>query len=401
MAKGMLVLASVVAALLAAERIWRLFFPRPGFAAHSELSAPGMLVPHPRRSYTLAPHWSGRMKGAEFDVGFRTDALGCRIPVFETGGCAGEGSIDGGGAGDTIDDSPRPFTILALGDSFTFGHGLEAERTWPEQLARGLDGRRRQKWVCLVNAGVSAYNMAQVRDLAEELAPRVSPDLVVLGLFVNGAERMGKPYVLYEGDIVREEERPRLRAVDGGFLHSPFGRPWLQSADFWLGEHFYVGAALLEQSYRAFEWASNAPGHYWRRMRRGPDGLAHGPTEAGERAYLAPLLEEVGRVDDLCRSLPAPLVVLVIHVQREDGAFREIDDRFSRYTAEYCAKRGIPVFDPTPLFKERARGAPVFRYSRLDAHWSSAAHALAAEGLASFLEREKRVPIVGEQVVIY
>ena len=392
----MLVLASIGAALITAEGIWRLFFPRPGFASHSELSAPGMLVPHPRRSYTLAAGWSGRMKGREFDVGFRTDALGCRVPLLATGGgCADRATSGDLGARDAIDNGPRAFTILALGDSFTFGHGLEAERAWPEQLVRRLDeGHRR---ICLVNGAVSAYNMAQIRDRAEELAPRVAPDLILLGLFVNGAERMRNPFVLCAGDVVREQERSRLRAVAGGFLHTPFGRPWLQSVDFWLGEHFYVGAALLEQSHRGLEWGSNAPGHYWRRLRGIPeDGRSRGPTEAGERAYLAPMLDEVGRLGTLARSLHAPLVVQIIHVQREDGTFREMDERFSRYTAEYCAERAIPIFDPTPLFKERARGVPVYRLSRRDAHWSAAAHALAAEELAAFLDGEHLVPAAGE-----
>jgi len=397
--KWALVAVSAAAALLIAEGAWRLFFPRPGFAAYSELSAPGMIVPHARRSYTLAPGWSGRMKGDEFDVGFRTDALGCRIPVLEGGRCAREAdpSRAGGETGARIDASPPPFKILALGDSFTFGHGLEAEQAWPAQLGRRLGADRPSKGVCIENGAVSGYNMAQVRDRAEELVPRVAPDLILLGLFVNGAERMKNPYVLYAGDIVRDNERSRLRAVDGGYLHTPFARPGLQSLDFWLGEHFYVGAALLEQSYRTFEWASHAPGHYWRRMRRsrGGDGRAHGPTEAGERAYLAPLFEEVGRIDALARAFHAPLVVLVIHVQLEDGGFREIDRRFSRYTAEYGAARGIPIFDPTPLFEQRAQGAPIYRYSTGDAHWSAAAQALAAGELGAFLEREHLVPASG------
>src|SRR5262245_36914983 len=96
---------SVCAALLLAESAWRLFFPRPAFSRRSELSAPGMIVPHPRRSYTLASGWSGRMAGEEFDVAFRTDALGCRVPADDAGTDAG-----------------ASLTILALGDSFTFGH---------------------------------------------------------------------------------------------------------------------------------------------------------------------------------------------------------------------------------------------------------------------------------------
>ena len=374
---------SVGVSLLVAEGAWRLFFRRPGFTGRSELSAPGMVVAHPRRGYTLAPGWSGRMKNRQFDVPFRTDALGCRVPVAARLDEAP--AADGAGA--------RTFTVLTLGDSFTFGHGIEAERSWPEQLGERLGPRLRASLrVRIVNGGVSGYNMAQVRDWAEELAPRVAPDLIVLGLFVNGAERMKNPYVLHEGDVVRDRERPRIRAVDGGFLRTPMNRPSLQSLHFWLGEHSYVGAALLEQSFRAFGWASNAPGHYWRRLRGSSARGARGPTEEGERAYLAPLLDEVGRIDALARSQRAPLVVLLIHVQREDGTFREIDARFSAIAEQYCKARGIPVLDPTPLFQERAHGAPVFRYTPRDAHWSAAAQGLAAEELERFLEKAGLVP---------
>src|SRR6185436_14996648 len=235
--------------------------------------------------------------------------------------------------------------------------------------------------ICLVNGAVSGYNMAQIRDRGEELAGKVHPGLIVLGLFVNGAERMKNPYALYEGDVVREGERPRLRAVDGGFLHTPMNRPALRSVHFWLGEHFFVGAALLEQSYRLFGWMSTAPGHYWRSRRGVDEAGSRGPTEEGERAYLAPMLAQVDEIDALARSAGARLVVLVIHVQREDGTFREIDERFSRIVVEHADRHAIPVYDPTPLLKERARGAPVFRYSLGDAHWSAAAHALVAEDL--------------------
>ena len=49
-AKLALVVVSVGAALLASEGLWRLFLPRPGFTPHSELAAPGLILPHPRRS---------------------------------------------------------------------------------------------------------------------------------------------------------------------------------------------------------------------------------------------------------------------------------------------------------------------------------------------------------------
>src|SRR5262245_16050636 len=175
--KRVLITLSVAATLLLAEGIWRLLFPRPGFTPRSELGAPGMIVPHLRRSYTPAPHWSGRMRNAEFDVPFWTDENGCRIPLpnpwRERAWCApAYFAGEAGGDGLRRDTSER-FAVLTLGDSFTFGHGLEAEASWPEQLGLRLNERLGPvRSVRIVNGAVSGYNMAQVRDRAGELVPR-------------------------------------------------------------------------------------------------------------------------------------------------------------------------------------------------------------------------------------
>jgi hypothetical protein len=66
----------------------------------------------------------------------------------------------------------RPF-VLTLGCSFTFGDATLAEDTYAEVLARRLGGTA-------LNAGKSAYGLAQMLILARRLIPRYQPDVVVV-----------------------------------------------------------------------------------------------------------------------------------------------------------------------------------------------------------------------------
>jgi hypothetical protein len=66
----------------------------------------------------------------------------------------------------------RPF-VLTLGCSYTFGDATLAEDTYSEVLARRLGGTA-------LNAGKSAYGLAQMLILARRLIPRYQPDVVVV-----------------------------------------------------------------------------------------------------------------------------------------------------------------------------------------------------------------------------
>ena len=66
----------------------------------------------------------------------------------------------------------RPF-VLTLGCSYTFGDATLAEDTYAEVLARRLGGTA-------LNAGKSAYGLAQMLILARRLIPRYQPDVVVV-----------------------------------------------------------------------------------------------------------------------------------------------------------------------------------------------------------------------------
>jgi len=77
--------------------------------------------------------------------------------------------------------------VVALGDSFAWGVGVEFEDAWPQRLERGLARRRGGTWE-VVNLSREGMNTVEQ---AEQLATEglaYEPDLVVLGYCLNDSE---------------------------------------------------------------------------------------------------------------------------------------------------------------------------------------------------------------------
>lgn len=73
-------------------------------------------------------------------------------------------------------------SILAVGDSFTYGDEVRDEETWPAQLQR-LTGRR------VFNGGVTGYGFDQTILRAEQLAPTHKPAVVVVSFIADDIRR--------------------------------------------------------------------------------------------------------------------------------------------------------------------------------------------------------------------
>lgn len=73
--------------------------------------------------------------------------------------------------------------ILVLGDSMTFGEGVEAEQTYPKLLERALAERHGGGRYEVINAAVRGYGNDQELVLFERLVPVYHPDVVLLAFF--------------------------------------------------------------------------------------------------------------------------------------------------------------------------------------------------------------------------
>lgn len=140
------------------EIVLRQFFPLP-------LSSPSPQVQydrHPTRRFTLRPDQEAFTYSAPVRVG----EDGLRV-------VPGAPPL-----------SQEAATVVALGDSFTFGMGVADDETWPARLQRHLNfggpGSYR-----VVNMGTISYGVQQELDLFLERGVGLRPRIVVHGLYWN------------------------------------------------------------------------------------------------------------------------------------------------------------------------------------------------------------------------
>lgn len=101
---------------------------------------------------------------------------------------------------------PDTFRILAVGDSFTFGLGVDIEESYPKVLEAMLNRSPLNRYVRkyeVVNAGVDGYGPEQEYLYLKELLNRYRPDLVIVGLYSNDVNDVmsGIPLALTKSEL--------------------------------------------------------------------------------------------------------------------------------------------------------------------------------------------------------
>jgi lysophospholipase L1-like esterase len=225
-------------------------------------------------------------------------------------------------------------TVVALGDSLTFGWGVPEGETWADQLERLLaaqcpraGGRR----ATVLNAGIGNSNTSMEAARYRLLLRGLHPGWLILGYFINDAEPDPVP-----------SHNPLIRSSAlAGLLSTRF----------------------LEGSDRRL--------HDYRRYYRGlyQDGQ---PGWGRTKAALAELGATL-RAD----GTPATLILLPeLHEPRGFGGFAGVYAR----VAALARADGFEVIDPSGAFPPGPGDA--FWVSREDAHPDAAAQALFARALA-------------------
>jgi len=111
--------------------------------------------------------------------------------------------------------SPHPAAgtvrVAAVGDSCTFGEGVDDHQTWPGRLetllADGAGGSRRFE---VINAGVAGYDLAQKLAHTRECVLPLQPHLLVLGYSLNDPQLLPNPYINDAG-LISFRGVPRAR----------------------------------------------------------------------------------------------------------------------------------------------------------------------------------------------
>ena len=87
----------------------------------------------------------------------------------------------------TFEKPPGTRRVVCVGDSFTWGHGVEMEDAYPRRLERLLSVKRGEPWQAINLAKEGADTVDEGAVLASE-GLEYQPDIVLLGYVLNDAE---------------------------------------------------------------------------------------------------------------------------------------------------------------------------------------------------------------------
>lgn len=194
----LVLLASLAVALLLGEGVFRLFEPRP-YRPGSYYTPSGLELPESERMHYLRrsgagspPGPSGRLvAGLRVRVGYDRP----RWRYFDSLGCI---TLEHNSLGFREREFPvrKPageYRVLALGDSFTYGVGVQAEDAWPRALERLLQ-KGRQGQVLVINGGFACgtFTPDGYDRWMESDGLQFGPDLVIVGLCLNDMGNMNE-----------------------------------------------------------------------------------------------------------------------------------------------------------------------------------------------------------------
>lgn len=356
----LLIALSLCAALVAGEFIVRKIAPQGVYRFPT-----GMFVLDEATQYRLTPGFRGTAQTPEYQTAIRINSAGLREDV-EFGA-----------------KKKDFFRILAIGDSFTMGVGVDAEQAYmklQEQLAPAHAGRYE-----VINAGVPGYSPGQSLAYLEKRGLALHPDLVVMSLFVGN-------------DIIESYRQLPFYVVDGYLTNGlpqegvlpPSVKLYLQG-----NSHLYqlvwpMVARVLHPSH-AGELSAGAQDDF--------RAVYSDADDARSRDVWKAVEARIARFAELSRAHAfAPVVAIVPEHKQIDeklwkAAMKAGDGRYAYRAeapgvriAELCRQHRIPAIDLLDGIRNAGTSQPL--YFDVDGHFTVTGNAVAARALSSFLARE-------------
>lgn len=355
-------MAGLCLALLLAEtglRQWRRYL------ANSDQLEPGFIRPDPKRGWKLSSGWTGRHQHHDFDVRYTIGPDGYRVDPHL----------------DTTAGAAAPL-IAVVGDSYTFGFGVDDEETFTSLLNRGGSNR-------FLNFGVPGYSTDQELLLIEDDVLARRPGTILL--------------VVYLGNDLLDNARaqplqvaatkPRFERVGSELVFQAPGPPPTPESSSISPDGAVLGAHSQYAWRQKLENASAAAGLISRQI-PAPD-----LTEEFSQ-HFPPLLDLfaalLDRLTNSCHSQGVPLKLALLGNAVLLDSPRSISGQYQDYLRKeilrLAEQRSIPVIDlSAALARRRSNGGPLFHPN--EGHLTPAGHRAVADILAGVKELTDRFSI--------
>ena len=262
-------------------------------------------------------------------------------------------------------------SLLTVGDSFSWGHGVENEDTYTARLA--------ERWNApAANLAFSAYGTVQSLQMLQRSLD-LRPRLVVYGFIADHMKRNVSPCAPAYGPLCLPFSYVGIDAQGAPVVRRPDPRLFAVNRRFW--DDFFFAKTIGPRQLWAAATAE------WTRLARTPHPEAPDDPVTRER-ILERLLGDMARA---AGSVGARLIVLNIPYF-ERGGTSAMPAPLKEALAHVAAPN-VSTLDLAPIVTRHYAdpSAPLLRFDR-DRHPNPAAHALIAEAIDGFVRGQGLVP---------
>jgi hypothetical protein len=270
------------------------------------------------------------------------------------------------------------YRVLFLGDSFTYGIGVNDDQTFPARVERELRADRLS--VEVMNAGCPGKGTDYELKLFQTVGYKFHPDLTVLCFFCNDFQdnARGEYYnINRQGELVAKPVNCSGGLVKAVLAHLP-GYNWLIS--------WSEAANLVKQAgvdflvSRAQKTNSHAANGLVITYSRGAHGYSNRSNRELTQIYVKNLHAAV-------KHAGGSLMMFYIPSSQEVRQYRQTDaiSFDERAIERIAADNGMMLWSLTPLLAHS--GQPIDRLYYKEGHWTAAAHKLAAQYMSRLIER--------------
>jgi hypothetical protein len=323
------------------------------FVARRFVTIQGQLFTYsPHTGYALRPNRSFQVMSPEFTVRYETNSLGLRGPEVDFGN--------------------TNCMVLGLGDSFTFGVGVEYEETYLEAMRRALMDTA-QIELQVVNSGHGGWGTAQEAVFLEEYYETFHPRLITVAVFPNDVTDNTSPNlfeIASDGTLERTGTVPRGQTEQ--FRDVADSIPLYG----WLTENsalFNVIRGLIFDLTRSGNQSASEA------------GIDLPNDEALYQAvdqHLVDLENRIlSRIHTIAAAGGAEVVFAFMPLKQEDDTVFIYNDGYN-----YCQANGMYCIDMGEVFNNASTPIESLYYEQ-DGHWRPAGHVVAGNALADYVQR--------------
>ena len=394
-----LVVMSVVVILIISEVCLGLFLPQPRYGWPQ-----GLFMNDDELDFELTPNFTGIFEGTEFKSHTDINSKGLRDVEH------------------TYKKSNGVFRILGLGDSFTFGLGVEFNESCLSVLEKRLNAGNKSKNYEIIKAGVPGYGTDNELAYLKTKGIKYDPNLIIMLYYLNDiynnvgvSDRTTMNGYLVMAKWNNQEMNPQQKILAYLRIHSHSYNLFMRAqSNSRLHKYVHSFGKTIGMASNSYRNASNiniynisesewdfAQSIIWLYYNNYPSSFDDGYNLTKK------LLKNVGTISS---EHDAETLIVIIPSKEQvypnywNKAVKQWDINPDDYNLskpsdillEFGKENGIIVLDLLPEFRKHAEKGEQLYFHNND-HWNSNGHKLAAELVYIKLIEEQLIPLGGEE----